>query len=292
MVVGEGPSRKDEQLKAPFEGHAGKLLDTLLRAEGIARQEVHLTNAALCRGEKDKDNEKAAECCAPRLLRELTDLKADGEAFPPIVPTGKSALRSTLGYANPLFARGFVWRLPEVTDEEAAKAHRAADREEKKSLKKAAASRLKAEILAARAKLFAAASDAVILPTVSLPFVLKSEPWTGILRVDFERVGRAVRGELPRELSDVAAWANPKTPEELYELGDVVSLDVETDGVDALNCKLLCVGLSDGTKTKVIWPWSERWAEPLNVFLRSRSAVIGHNVMAFDRTVLEMHGVR
>src|ERR1700690_2411012 len=59
VVVGDSPSRADEKMGAAFSGQAGGLLDSLLRTNGLRRDKAHLTNAALCRGESDRDNDKA-----------------------------------------------------------------------------------------------------------------------------------------------------------------------------------------------------------------------------------------
>lgn len=76
----------------------------------------------------------------------------------------------------------------------------------------------------------------------------------------------------------------------LSALGPVVSLDVETDGIKPTECGLLCVGLSDGVNTVVIWPWKDSYGPELTKFLQSRQAVVCHNGM-FDILVLSNHNV-
>lgn len=44
MVVGEAPSYHDESKAAPFSGPAGKKMEAILKAMGLARNEVYLTN--------------------------------------------------------------------------------------------------------------------------------------------------------------------------------------------------------------------------------------------------------
>lgn len=44
MVVGEAPGRQEVEQGRPFVGKAGKLLDSVLRAVGVARDEVYITN--------------------------------------------------------------------------------------------------------------------------------------------------------------------------------------------------------------------------------------------------------
>jgi uracil-DNA glycosylase family protein len=45
MIVGEAPGDKEDEAGQPFVGPAGKLLDEGLKAAGISRQDVYVTNA-------------------------------------------------------------------------------------------------------------------------------------------------------------------------------------------------------------------------------------------------------
>ena len=49
MIVAEGPSGADEQTAVPFSGPSGDLLDDVLRANGLKRNEIWLTNVIKCR---------------------------------------------------------------------------------------------------------------------------------------------------------------------------------------------------------------------------------------------------
>ena len=49
MVVGEGPGETEDQLGRPFVGRAGQLLDRMLAAIGLAREEVYICNTVKCR---------------------------------------------------------------------------------------------------------------------------------------------------------------------------------------------------------------------------------------------------
>lgn len=44
MIVGEAPGKEEEKLGRPFVGRSGALLDTALRALGIVRQDIYVTN--------------------------------------------------------------------------------------------------------------------------------------------------------------------------------------------------------------------------------------------------------
>jgi uracil-DNA glycosylase len=49
MVVGEGPGETEDELGRPFVGPAGQLLDRMLAAIGLAREEVYICNTVKCR---------------------------------------------------------------------------------------------------------------------------------------------------------------------------------------------------------------------------------------------------
>jgi uracil-DNA glycosylase family 4 len=273
VVVGEGPGRVEEKMGMPFVGLSGKFLDERLRKDArVARADCHLTNAALCRGESDDDNERASECCAPRLLNELRDLPGD-------VPTallGKTAVRSALGARNILTARGFIWAAPEI---------------EEKSVKAAYKSKqdgiLKGDVLRARQKL----AGRAVLPSIHPAFVLRADTWKPISELDFRRIGRVVRGDVGGLLEDEVSY-RVGGPEVLKGLGDVVSCDIETDGIKPLECNILSIGFADNTGHVVeIWPWSDEYAAAVSWHLGGKHEVVLHNGQNFDLLVLENHGV-
>jgi uracil-DNA glycosylase family protein len=49
MLVGEGPGENEDATGLPFVGRAGKLLDDILAAVNLTRQDVYLTNIVKCR---------------------------------------------------------------------------------------------------------------------------------------------------------------------------------------------------------------------------------------------------
>ncbi len=49
MVVGEGPGETEDDLGRPFVGRAGQLLDRMLAAIGLPREEVYICNTVKCR---------------------------------------------------------------------------------------------------------------------------------------------------------------------------------------------------------------------------------------------------
>ena len=49
MLVGEGPGENEDATGLPFVGRAGKLLDDILKAVDLTRDDVYLTNVVKCR---------------------------------------------------------------------------------------------------------------------------------------------------------------------------------------------------------------------------------------------------
>lgn len=76
MIIGEAPGAQEDKLGEPFVGPAGKLLDQMLRAMGLERQTVYITNIIKCRppGNRDPRPQESAACHA-YLLRQIELLK-------------------------------------------------------------------------------------------------------------------------------------------------------------------------------------------------------------------------
>jgi DNA polymerase len=49
MLVGEGPGENEDATGLPFVGRAGKLLDDILAAVELSRDQIYLTNLVKCR---------------------------------------------------------------------------------------------------------------------------------------------------------------------------------------------------------------------------------------------------
>ncbi len=279
VVIGDGPGRIDEKCRAPLSGAGGTLLFAALHKGGIKRGQCHVTNVALCRGESDKENERAAECCSPRLLAEVSGLPAGV----PILTLGKAPLIAVLGVRSLLQARGFIWTAKEIDKKHVSITIKAAYKRKEGPKRDSAV--LRGEILAARAGL----RGRVVLPALHPSFILRADTWHPVFTLDIARAARLVGGGVCTPLEDVSPY-HVGGPEVLRGLGATVSLDTETDGIDTRRCKMLCVGLSDTKKTVVIWPWKKAYAPRLAAFLRSRKGVVCHNGI-FDIPVLRSHGV-
>jgi uracil-DNA glycosylase family 4 len=66
LIVGEGPGHDEDLRGEPFVGRSGQLLDRMLAAIGIAREQVFITNIVKCRPPNNRDprSEEAAQCRA------------------------------------------------------------------------------------------------------------------------------------------------------------------------------------------------------------------------------------
>jgi DNA polymerase len=73
LFVGEGPGAEEDERGEPFVGQAGKLLDSMLAAIGLARgKNVYISNAVKCRPPENRTpapEEIAA--CRPYLERQI-----------------------------------------------------------------------------------------------------------------------------------------------------------------------------------------------------------------------------
>jgi DNA polymerase len=73
LFVGEAPGAEEDARGEPFVGQAGKLLDNMLAALGLARtRNVYIANVLKCRppGNRNPEPEEVAKC-SPHLLRQV-----------------------------------------------------------------------------------------------------------------------------------------------------------------------------------------------------------------------------
>lgn len=55
MLIGEAPGAEEDRRGEPFVGRAGKLLDSMLRAVGLSREQVFIANILKCRPPNNRD---------------------------------------------------------------------------------------------------------------------------------------------------------------------------------------------------------------------------------------------
>ena len=72
MFVGEAPGANEDRMGLPFVGAAGKLLDQLLGAIGMSRQDVWVCNVLKCRPPDNRDpHPNEIEACRDYLDRQI-----------------------------------------------------------------------------------------------------------------------------------------------------------------------------------------------------------------------------
>lgn len=91
VFVGEGPGRDEDLQGRPFVGRAGQLLNRILRAMGLTREEVYIANIVKCRPPNNRVPQTTEmETCIPFLMRQLQAIQ------PRIVCTLGSVASQTL----------------------------------------------------------------------------------------------------------------------------------------------------------------------------------------------------
>src|SRR5207248_3321037 len=72
MFVGEGPGAEEDAQGLPFVGKAGQLLNNMIGAMGLTRQEVYIANVVKCRPPGNRTPEPdEANTCSPFLFRQI-----------------------------------------------------------------------------------------------------------------------------------------------------------------------------------------------------------------------------
>jgi uracil-DNA glycosylase family 4 len=76
LVVGEAPGAEEDRQGEPFVGRAGQLLNAMLRAIGLKREQVYIANVLKCRPPQNRDPVAAETMeCLPYLDRQISLLK-------------------------------------------------------------------------------------------------------------------------------------------------------------------------------------------------------------------------
>ena len=105
MFVGEGPGADEDAQGLPFVGRAGQLLNNMITAMGLRRDQVYIANIVKCRPPQNRVPEpEEAYTCAPFLFRQIDVIRPEV-----IVALGSTAATYLLGGKSPLSAlRGRV----------------------------------------------------------------------------------------------------------------------------------------------------------------------------------------
>jgi uracil-DNA glycosylase family 4 len=75
VFVGEGPGHDEDVQGIPFVGRAGQLLNQMIIAMGIKREDVYIANVVKCRPPENRTPEKdEIATCMPFLMRQLANI--------------------------------------------------------------------------------------------------------------------------------------------------------------------------------------------------------------------------
>jgi DNA polymerase len=78
MFIGEGPGENEDLAGRPFVGKAGQLLDKMIQAMGLSREQVYIANIVKCRPPNNREpapDETAT--CTPYLLQQIETIRPD-----------------------------------------------------------------------------------------------------------------------------------------------------------------------------------------------------------------------
>ena len=76
MFVGEGPGADEDAQGEPFVGRAGQLLNNMIKAMGLKREEVYIANVVKCRPPGNRTPERdECDTCSPFLMRQIAVIK-------------------------------------------------------------------------------------------------------------------------------------------------------------------------------------------------------------------------
>ena len=105
MFIGEGPGRDEDQTGRPFVGRAGQLLDKMIAAIGLTREEVYIANVVKCRPPQNRAPEMdEVAACMPYLRAQVGLIRPQV-----IVLLGSSALGAILGPEHRITRERGAW---------------------------------------------------------------------------------------------------------------------------------------------------------------------------------------
>lgn len=105
--VGEGPGADEDEQGYPFVGAAGQLLDRMIEAMGLTRDEVYVCNIVKCRPPKNRKPEpEEMAACIPYLEEQLTLI-----APQVVVALGATAVQGLLGTTDGITRLRGKWKL-------------------------------------------------------------------------------------------------------------------------------------------------------------------------------------
>lgn len=98
LIIGEAPGAEEDRVGEPFVGRAGKLLNSMLRAIGLSRQQVYIANILKCRPPSNRDpSAEEVSNCAHFLARQVDMIQPSI-----ILAVGRIAAQNLLNQTAPI----------------------------------------------------------------------------------------------------------------------------------------------------------------------------------------------
>ncbi len=98
LIIGEAPGADEDRLGEPFVGKAGQLLTSMLRAMGLAREEVFIANVLKCRPPNNRDPQSnEISSCSSFLSKQIELIRPKI-----ILVVGRIAAQSLLNVDTPI----------------------------------------------------------------------------------------------------------------------------------------------------------------------------------------------
>lgn len=105
LFIGEAPGADEDRLGEPFVGRAGKLLDKIIAAINLSREEVYIANILKCRPPGNRDPQPAEmELCFPYLKEQVALIQPKL-----ICALGRIAAQALLDTKTPLGKLRGIW---------------------------------------------------------------------------------------------------------------------------------------------------------------------------------------
>jgi uracil-DNA glycosylase family 4 len=106
VFVGEGPGADEDASGRPFVGRAGQLLDKIIAAIGLRREDVYIANVVKCRPPQNRNPEPdEVATCEPFLFRQLAFIHPEV-----IVALGAPAFQCLVKTKEPIGRARGEWR--------------------------------------------------------------------------------------------------------------------------------------------------------------------------------------
>ena len=98
MIIGEGPGHEEDLRGEPFVGRSGQLLDKMLRAIGLSRSQVFITNIVKCRPPHNRDpHANEVQACESFLKAQIKQIEPRV-----ILSAGRISAHHLLGSTSPV----------------------------------------------------------------------------------------------------------------------------------------------------------------------------------------------